>query len=191
MSIGCQEGTLRAPNIKYAPKSSVIQLPLHVTVNIVKFQTKNSKDNVCIEVVSNRVISGPEPKLVYMPLETKCSTGIMWTRAALHVLSEAVIDLQITDVAHRRHNMRHNTQWNTQNNTCVCVYTGSPCGKHLLERPIWGLLLPLQRCCEDSRFEVCPRGAFCIVCSCFNSKRWIALPLKFKNNKGDGIHPSN
>lgn len=45
MSIGCQEGTLRAQNIKYAPKTSVIQLPLHVTVNIIKFQTRNSKDN--------------------------------------------------------------------------------------------------------------------------------------------------
>lgn len=37
MSIGCQEGKLRAQNIKYAPKSSVIQLLLHVTVYIVKF----------------------------------------------------------------------------------------------------------------------------------------------------------
>lgn len=45
MSIGCQEGTRRAQNIKYAPKSSVIQLPLHVTVNFVKFQTNNSNDN--------------------------------------------------------------------------------------------------------------------------------------------------
>lgn len=45
MSIGCQEGTRRAQNIKYAPKSSVIQLPLHVTVNLVKFQTNNSNDN--------------------------------------------------------------------------------------------------------------------------------------------------
>lgn len=45
MSIGCQEGTRRAQNIKYAPKSSVIQLPLDITVNLVKFQTNTSNDN--------------------------------------------------------------------------------------------------------------------------------------------------
>lgn len=53
-----------------------------------------------------------------------------------HVLSEAGSDLEITDVTHTaQYQTQHTT--NAQNNTFLkCVYTGSPCGKQLLERSI-------------------------------------------------------